>query len=378
MPETNAVGASLYFSNFRNTIGLGDIFSVDVKLNSPDIAINAVEGIIFFSQDNLELINISKNGSILSLWSKEPKYKDSNGGEIIFSGGLPNPGFTGESAKIISLIFKAKNFGKATVEFKEASILANDGKGTNILEGQDSVTFEIIEAKEIPAVLEEYGGINPDNEIEQQETSANVVITIWPDEFLPLEESLYLEGIALPNKDLTVEIVVNNETVLSLETKSKEDGIWSLRDEVYLPSGPYQISARLKGASKEASAAVSMNVVTPAIKFGDYIMDYQKLFYFSLVLMVLILMCFVYYYSRVIKLKKKLLKEVIEAEQSLFGSFHTLRHELEKELKEIDEAQTHHFPGELDIERKKKIMRHLEGVKKYINREIKDIDELLR
>ncbi|GAI35186.1 unnamed protein product, partial [marine sediment metagenome] len=42
--------------------------------------------------DKLEVLNISKENSIFTLWPEEPIFSNS-AGEISFSGGTPHPGF---------------------------------------------------------------------------------------------------------------------------------------------------------------------------------------------------------------------------------------------------------------------------------------------
>jgi four helix bundle protein len=130
--------ASLYFSPSQQSYLVGSSFNVDVYVSSLDQAINAVSANIIFPADKLDVVSISKNGSIINLWVVEPS---SLQGSINFEGIVLNPGFSGSGGKIISLKFKAKAAGNAELVFSSASVLANDGNGTNVLKGIEKASF---------------------------------------------------------------------------------------------------------------------------------------------------------------------------------------------------------------------------------------------
>ncbi len=130
--SAKAQSASLYLSPSTGTYTVGNSFSVAVKVNTGETAINAIEGSLTFETDDFEIVNLSKSGSILTIWTSEPSFSNS-AGTINFSGGLPTPGFTGSSGTILTIVFKVKTAGTGIVDFSSGAVLANDGKGTNIL-----------------------------------------------------------------------------------------------------------------------------------------------------------------------------------------------------------------------------------------------------
>lgn len=137
-----AAGASLYVAPATGTYVIGDKITITIKAYTGGNAINAAEGVLNFDKSFLEVAAISKSGSIFTMWPAEPSY--SNGaGTVSFGGGLTPPGFSGQSGKIISVTFKAKAVGSTQVRFSSGAILANDGKGTNVLETMGSATFNI-------------------------------------------------------------------------------------------------------------------------------------------------------------------------------------------------------------------------------------------
>ncbi len=127
-----AGSASLYLSPSSGTYAIGDSFLVEVKVNSSGQAINAAEGNLVFNPDEVEVIKISKNNSIFGFWTSEPSFSNSLG-NIVFGGGTPDS-FTGNSGTIITITFKSKTIASAQVNFSSGSVLAADGKGTNVLD----------------------------------------------------------------------------------------------------------------------------------------------------------------------------------------------------------------------------------------------------
>ena len=117
----------------------GTTFSVGVYVSSPDQAMNAASGVLSFPTDLLQVVSLSKSDSIANLWVQEPSYSNFDG-RINFEGVVLNPGFKGSSGKIIQIRFRVRKVGSATVRFNSGMVLANDGKGTNILEGLRSAS----------------------------------------------------------------------------------------------------------------------------------------------------------------------------------------------------------------------------------------------
>ena len=140
--SVQAQKASLYLLPEKGNFGKGEIFSVDLKVNTAGLPINAAETILYFSKDELKVVNISKENSIFSLWPAEPIFSNSLG-EISFSGGMPHPGFNGEEGQIITIKFEAQKEGIAEISFGESKILADDGKGTDIFSFALGANFEI-------------------------------------------------------------------------------------------------------------------------------------------------------------------------------------------------------------------------------------------
>ncbi|MDD5547412.1 MAG: cohesin domain-containing protein [Candidatus Pacebacteria bacterium] len=151
--QASASSASLYFSPSAKTVSVGDSFSIAVYVSSLDQPINAASGVISFPQDKVQVSSISKTGSIFSLWAQEPVFSNDDG-TINFEGVVLNPGFSGSAGKVITINFKAKTIGSDSISFSSGSVLANDGKGTNILEDLGSADLNIKAIISAPATEE--------------------------------------------------------------------------------------------------------------------------------------------------------------------------------------------------------------------------------
>lgn len=133
-----AAGASLYLAPSTGTYVIGSSFRVSVMVNSGGENINAAEGNISYDTNLLDAVSVSK-GNVFMFWTAEPSI---SGGNIRFGGGSPTP-YKGKAGNVISVTFKAKKAGDAQVRFTSGAVLANDGKGTNILASMGSGSYKV-------------------------------------------------------------------------------------------------------------------------------------------------------------------------------------------------------------------------------------------
>lgn len=147
---TMAAAASLYLSPSTGSYTVGNTFLVQVKVNTGGVAINAADGTLIFDVDDLEVVSISKTDSVFSLWVQEPTFSNSIG-TINFAGGKPSPGYTGAAGTIINITFKARTAGTTNVTFAAGSVLADDGKGTNVLASMGGGSY-ILSGKSITPI----------------------------------------------------------------------------------------------------------------------------------------------------------------------------------------------------------------------------------
>jgi hypothetical protein len=129
---------------------------VNVRVNTQGKAINAAEGTLKFNPNELSVVNVNRSNSIFNLWVAEPAFSNS-AGTISFSGGSPS-GYTGSGGTVMSVTFRAAGAGSPRVSFTNGSVLANDGRGTNVLTAMNGGSFTIQAQSTSPApeVIIEY------------------------------------------------------------------------------------------------------------------------------------------------------------------------------------------------------------------------------
>jgi len=126
----------------------GSTFTAQVQVLPGSGPINAAEGTLSFNTNELSVVAVNRTNSIFNLWVAEPTFSNT-AGTISFSGGVPS-GYTGRVGSVLSVTFRAINAGSPRVSFTNGSVLANDGRGTNVLTAMNGGTFTIQAASAAP------------------------------------------------------------------------------------------------------------------------------------------------------------------------------------------------------------------------------------
>lgn len=141
------LAAGITFSPATATRGVGEEFSVTVRVSPDGQGVNAADGTISFDPAVLSVSSVSRDGSAFSLWTSDPVFSNS-AGTITFSGGTPSA-FT-NTGTLLTIKFKGKAVGSGVVKVSKASILAADGKGTDVYKAGSDATYTIIAAAAKP------------------------------------------------------------------------------------------------------------------------------------------------------------------------------------------------------------------------------------
>lgn len=149
-----AEASILSVSPKQDEVELGSTFVVDVHLSSETEVINAIETVITYPTDSLELVEASTGGSMLTLWVTEPLV-DPSQGEVTLAGGIPNGSYV-EDGLIVRLTFRARGLGTAEVRFTgtSSSVRRNDGEGTKTPLSFSAGTYEIVLPSEYAVLLQ--------------------------------------------------------------------------------------------------------------------------------------------------------------------------------------------------------------------------------
>lgn len=149
--------ATLYLEPSKGRYQSGDIFIAEVKIDTEEDCINAIEANLNYDKDILQAIDFNYGQSIITLWVKPPEINQKSG-RISFSGGIPG-GYCGKilgdpnpTQILVKVSFQANNKGEAKINFLDGSqVLLNDGLGTPTKITTKGAVFNILPGKlEIP------------------------------------------------------------------------------------------------------------------------------------------------------------------------------------------------------------------------------------
>jgi len=221
------------------------------------------------------------------------------------------------------------------------------------------------------------------------------VISISPDTFYPLDELLYIEGRALPDAAVTVNLQKSGERPVKFTVKSDSTGEWSLAEKVFLPSGDWEVRARMVletgDFSDWSNPRIVRAVVTGFTIFG-FTIKYLTIALALFLLFGLAIAFLVYSILKVKKIReleqfkkreeeiKVLQKRVLEGEvatvhATIAEGFSTLRHDLINELKGLEEQSrlTGQSLSSSDVEKREHIIKELYEIEEEIGKKLKDV-----
>ncbi len=128
---------------------LEEMFPMEIRLTGIKTPINTVQADISFDPNRLSVHEVSTDGSFASIFIQKEINNDA--GYVRLTGGLPSPGYYGESGIFGTVYFKGLSPGIVQVKFLPSSmVLANDGKGTNVLKDFDEVSYLVLPEKISP------------------------------------------------------------------------------------------------------------------------------------------------------------------------------------------------------------------------------------
>lgn len=124
-----AEAESVFLYSNKESYNLGEYISVDVKIDTGENLVNAIQGTINFPEDSFEVESIKTGQSALTLWPQKPSLNGS--GAITFAGGVPH-GFKSTSGNVFSFILKSIKAGEYSLYINSTKVLLNDGLGTQL------------------------------------------------------------------------------------------------------------------------------------------------------------------------------------------------------------------------------------------------------
>jgi hypothetical protein len=121
--------------------GVGKTFTVKIVLDTSGQYINAVQSHIEFDPRVLEVVNTQTEQSFCKFYPENNFSNDK--GNIKLACGTPYPGFKGQNT-LQTIEFLAKAISQTELRLtKDSMVLANDGKGTNLIKDYDTALIEV-------------------------------------------------------------------------------------------------------------------------------------------------------------------------------------------------------------------------------------------
>lgn len=135
-----AQAANLAVTPSTGSYSAGQTFTVAVQAVPDGDNINAVETSLLYNPEVISVVSVSKEGSAFSLWTTEPTFSNASG-VIEFGGGSPTP--FSNTSNLLTVTFRAVSVGSGSLSFQESSVLAADGRGTDVFAEATDGTYNI-------------------------------------------------------------------------------------------------------------------------------------------------------------------------------------------------------------------------------------------
>lgn len=131
--------ATLNLTADSDTYKIGDIFDVNLKIDSENESINGAQATIKFDGTLLEAIKADKTGSIFDFWLADPTIA---AGQVNFVAAA-TAGYDGKSLQVLRITFKVKGAGNGNLTLGDAAITAADGSGSNVLSQSNNLSVTL-------------------------------------------------------------------------------------------------------------------------------------------------------------------------------------------------------------------------------------------
>lgn len=354
---------------------LNTTINVEVRVQSIDKSINAVEGELRFDPAQVTVVGVEKTGSVMSVWMEEPRISNEDG-TIKFSGVILNPGFLGPSGLIMTVRLKPKLIGTTAISFSNGAVLANDGNGSNVLTALTGGIYTIVPfrpgfAPVIPIPVVSSTPI--------PNSSAIIPPRIdYVDPFVYLGEGgIKIQGIAPVNA--SVVLVVKNtagRVTYSTLVPSDKNGGWNGVIEPPMRFGKYKIEAMIQSADGVTSLPAISDLISvqkkPLLAFFGYEVGEIPFF---VTLLAILGGAFMVWRFLVSAWRRQVERKAVIAQRDIMSLSNLMKQDLQF-LR--DHEALNHVPQEHAQElqvRLQKLDEHIEKMQKYVIESVGEIPE---
>lgn len=359
MPFSAAYAATLMTVPAAASHPVGEVFSVAISVNSSGSSINAVSGTLLYPNDVLQVISLSKASSIMNFWVTEPSFSTASG-KIHFEGIVLNPGYKGSSGTILTVTFKGKKEGIASLSFQSSSVLANDGEGTNVLSATSKGTYTITaalkkpeetpttETPSTPEPIPETPTLPSNVTLVPKEELESPVITEYP-EYARSGEFLVVRGVTYPNMRVIISLKEREKRTLGLGhvlyvaedyaqnvvktiVKSNQNGEFTYVSKARLTGGSYDLWAEAfadNGDKSKPTDKISVTVYqTLFLRFGSSLVQVLVVVVPLIALIVVLILLLRYMWKKLRKFYARMREDSRETESIVDRSFSVLKDDM--------------------------------------------------
>jgi len=203
------------------------------------------------------------------------------------------------------------------------------------------------------------------------------IITDYPQTLIP-GSIISIKGTAVPEGTLKVHVQKDEREIKIGETSSNEKGNWSYTESAPLEKGVYNVWVEARdslGGVSKPSEKVTIKVLPPVfIRIGELAIDYLTTIITLFILILVMILGILWVWRKIKERRRRLKKEITEAERALYLAFKSLKEEAERQVAKLDRK-----PGLSEIERtiSSDLKEALKKSEKIIEKEIEDIEKEL-
>jgi len=202
-------------------------------------------------------------------------------------------------------------------------------------------------------------------------------ISISPDTFYTLEDSLYIVGRSEPRASVRVTFTKQGELPIRFTVIADSNGEWTVSEErVYLSAGNWEVRATQQVGTQVSGSSnprIIRSIVTGIPIFGVNV-RYTIIASVILLFLVVVISIFIYFRRKIARLQRGLLdKQLRETEERFHKGFAEIRETLMSQLKDLARESAGRALTPDEIEKRDRVLRELENLEKGLEHDVGDI-----
>ncbi len=190
-------------------------------------------------------------------------------------------------------------------------------------------------------------------------------------------ELLTIHGSTYPNSTVTIWLQKEKDDPKSFTVQSDRDGNFTFTADGKLGDGIYRLWAEVgdeRGAKSLPSEKITIAIAKQAIlRVGSWAVSFLAVVVPLAALVILLLFVVWYGWHKLFLFRKKLKKEVREAESALHKAFDALKEAIREQIKLLEKAKTKRQLTEEEEKIIARLKKDLDDAEKFVKKEIDDI-----